>query len=76
MEASFQTYNGAGLPAKINARKVEKVAAYQVDGLRWDSSWDQYFTETVDAHISSKYYALVSSLLADSVKPSIRKITP
>jgi hypothetical protein len=74
MKAAFHTYNGAGLPAKINTLKFEKVEAYKNDGLVWNSSWDQYFTEQQDADISSKYYALVSSLLADTVNPDIRKL--
>lgn len=72
MKACFQTYNGAGLPATINASKAEKVAAYQHDGLRWENSWNGYFTESVDPNVSTKYYALVSSLLADTVSPNLR----
>lgn len=76
MEASFQTYNGVGIPAKINSSKSEKVAAYQRGGLRWEVSWDQYFTEKEDPDISSKYYTLVGSLLADTVNVAIRHINP
>jgi hypothetical protein len=76
MKAAFLTYTGAGLPAKINASKTEKVAAYEVDKLKWEPAWDEYFTEKVDPEISSKYYALVSSLLADTVNAGIRKLAP
>lgn len=76
MKAAFLTYTGAGLPAKINASRFEKVAAYAVDKLAWDATWDAYFTEKTDPEISSKYYALVSSLLADTVNAGIRKLDP
>jgi hypothetical protein len=76
MRAAFSTYNGAGLPAKINASRSQKVAAYEVDKLKWDSTWDEYFTEKIDPDISNKYYALVSSLLADTVNARIRKVNP
>lgn len=75
MNAAFLTYNGVGLPAKINASKAEKVSAYKVDKLTWDPQWDEYFTAQIDPDISTKYYALVSSLLADTVNAEIRKLT-
>ncbi|BAM88750.1 hypothetical protein S58_27440 [Bradyrhizobium oligotrophicum S58] len=74
MKAAFLTYVGAGMPAKINAFKSEKVAAYDVDKLKWDPTWDTYFTEQADSEIATKYYALVSSLLADTVKADLRKL--
>jgi len=74
MRAAFLTYTGVGLPAKINSTKDEKVAAYDMDKLKWDSTWDVYFTGNVDAEISTKYYALVSSLLSDTVNTSIRRL--
>lgn len=76
MEAAFQTYNDVGMPAKIKTSKSEKVAAYQRGGLRWEGPWNQYFTEEEDPDISTKYYALVSSLLADTVNAAIRHINP
>jgi hypothetical protein len=76
MKAAFLTYTGAGMPAKINASRLEKVAAYTVDKLVWDATWDAYFTEKTDPDISTKYYALVSSLLADTVNAGIRKLDP
>jgi hypothetical protein len=76
MNAAFRTYTGAGMPAKINAFKSEKVAAYEVDKLKWDVTWDGYFTEKSDPEIATKYYALVSSLLADTVSATIRKLDP
>jgi hypothetical protein len=74
MTTCFQTYNGAGIPAKINTSKAQKVAAYKHDGLRWDSSWDQYFTGASPSDVSSKYYDLVSSLLADTISADIRQV--
>lgn len=76
MKAAFETYIGAGLPAKINASKSEKVAAYEAQKLKWDPSWDAYFTEARDPQIGTKYYALVSLLLADTVNAEIRKLRP
>ena len=76
MKAAFLTYTGAGLPAKINASRAQKVAAYEVDKLKWDAAWNQYFTENSDPDIGTKYYALVSSLLADTVNAGIRKLDP
>jgi len=76
MGAAFRTYNGAGLPAKLNASKTEKVAAYQVDHVAWDPAWDRYFTEEPDPAIGSKYYSLVSSLLADTVNAGVRRLKP
>jgi hypothetical protein len=76
MNAAFTTYTGAGLPAQINAEPREKIAAYKVDKLQWDAAWDVYFTERVDPEIATKYYALVSSLLADTVSARIRKLDP
>lgn len=76
MRAVFLTYNGAGLSARINASKTQKVAAYEVDNLKWNSSWDMYFTGKTDPKIAAKYHALVSSLLADTVNADIRKISP
>jgi hypothetical protein len=75
MMAAFQTYNGAGLPAKIKSYKDQKVAAYGVSKLSWDASWDSYFLEKVDNDISSKYYSLVESFLADTVSAGIRSNT-
>lgn len=74
MNAAFTTYTGVGLPAKINATPSEKIAAYTVDKLQWDAAWDVYFAEKKDPEISTKYYALVSSLLADTVSANIRKL--
>lgn len=76
IKAAFLTYTGAGLPAKINASRTQKVAAYEVDKLKWDAAWNQYFTENSDPDIGTKYYALVSSLLADTVNAGIRKLDP
>lgn len=75
MRSVFQTYNGVGLPAKIKAFKDQKVAAYGASKLSWNSSWDSYFLEEVDNDISSKYYSLVESLLADTVNAGIRSKT-
>jgi hypothetical protein len=72
MRAAFQTYNGAGMPAKINASKSEKEAACDISKVKWNPKWDEYFTENKDPEISKKYYALVSSLLADTVRAEIR----
>jgi hypothetical protein len=66
MGAAFTTYTGSGMPAKIDALKAEKVAAYDIEKLKWDTAWDAFFTERADPDIASKYYALVSSLLADT----------
>jgi hypothetical protein len=74
MKAAFTTYNGVGLPARINASKIEKMAAYEQDGLKWDTKWDPYFTEQVDTSIERKYYSLVSSVLADTVNATVRKL--
>jgi hypothetical protein len=74
MKAAFQTYVGAGKPAMINAKPSEKIAAYGVDKLQWDPNWNDYFTKIIDLEIEAKYYALVSSLLADTVSGSIRKL--
>lgn len=74
MKAAFTTYNGVGLPARINASKGEKIAAYEQDGLKWDAKWDPYFTERVDPFIERKYYSLVSSILADTVNATVRKL--
>ena len=76
MKGAFRTYNGAGLPAKINASRAEKIAAYEFDNLKWESSWNAYFTEEVDPGIKNKYYAVVSSLMGDIVKADIRKLPP
>ena len=76
MRAAFSTYNGAGMPARINALRLEKVTAYELDRLKWNSTWDEYFTEHRDPDIATKYYALVSSLLADTVSAEIRKLKP
>lgn len=76
MSAAFQTYNGAGLSAKINASRSQKIAAYDVDKLKWDPTWNNYFTENSDPGIAEKYYALISSILADTVNSGIRKLTP
>jgi hypothetical protein len=74
MNAAFLTYTGAGMPAKINAFKSQKQAAYDVDKLKWDATWDSYFAERSDPEIAKKYYALVSSLLADTVNAGIRNL--
>jgi len=74
MKSAFQTYNGAGLPAKVRGRRDQKLAAYEVDKLVWQPEWDSYFTEEVDSEITVKYYALVSSILADTVSSTIRKL--
>lgn len=76
MKAAFLTYNGAGLPAKIKASPSEKVAAYAVDKLKWDSAWNEYFAGNPDPEIAAKYYALVSSMLRDTVNVDIRKLDP
>jgi hypothetical protein len=76
MNAAFLTYTGAGLPAMINTSRSEKVAAYEVDRIKWEAAWNEYFTEKSDPEISSKYYSLVSNLLADTVNASIRKLDP
>lgn len=74
MSAAFQTYNGAGLPAKIKTSSEQKIAAYNVDHLAWNNSWDAYFTGTADPEISNKYNDLVSSLLADTVSSGVRDV--
>lgn len=74
MSAAFQVYNGAGLPAKIKTSSAEKVAAYNIDHLSWDNTWDAYFTGAADSEISDKYNDLVSSLLADTVSSGVRDI--
>lgn len=74
MKAAFQTYVGAGKPAMINAKPSQKIAAYDVDKLQWDPNWNDYFTKIIDPEIEAKYYALVNSLLADTVSGSIRKL--
>ena len=76
MSSVFTTYTGAGLSAQINASKSQKLAAYEVDKLNWDSSWDRYFTGKTDPDISAKYYALVSSMLADTVSTDVRRVSP
>jgi hypothetical protein len=76
MKAAFLTYNGAGLPARVNASRAEKVAAYEFDKLKWDPSWNEYFIEKTDPEITTKYYALVSALLADTVNPEIPTLHP
>jgi hypothetical protein len=72
MNAAFRTYNGPGLPAKINASKYEKIESYKHGGMVWDSGWDEYFTEKTDSAIKIKYYALVTSLLSDIANAEIR----
>ncbi len=74
MNAAFQTYNGAGIPARINTSKAEKVAAYDFDKLTWNTSWDTYFTERADPDITRKYNDLVSSLLEDTVRAGVRRV--
>ncbi|MGB8420863.1 hypothetical protein [Paraburkholderia sp.] len=74
MSAAFQTYNGAGLPAKIRTSRDQKIAAYNVDHLTWDNAWDAYFTGAADSEISDKYNDLVSSLLADTVSSGVRDV--
>jgi len=81
MKAAFHTYNGAGLPAKINtsrsqkvAARSEKVTAYDVAKQEWNVTWNGYFTEKKDPEIATKYYALVSSLLKDTVNSEIHKV--
>ena len=76
MRAAFETYTGSGKPAKIRSFRGEKVAAYKVDDISWDPSWDSYFTEERVPDIASHYYKVVSSMLADTVTPRIRKIEP
>lgn len=73
MESVFQTYSGVGLPAQINGSPIEKIAAYENDQLKWDPAWNRYFTGNTDLNVSEKYYALVKSLLADTVDPSVGK---
>jgi hypothetical protein len=74
MSAAFLTYNGAGMPAKVKTSKSQKTAAYRVDKLKWDATWDAYFTEKSDPEIATKYYALVSSILLDTVNANFRKL--
>jgi hypothetical protein len=75
MTAAFTTYNGAGKPAKINAKKLQKTEAYNVDKLQWDGSWDAYFKEdSADPNIATKYYDLVGSILDDTVTGDVRKL--
>lgn len=74
MNAAFQTYNGAGLPAKIRTSSGQKIAAYKVDHLTWDKTWDAYFTGTADSEIRDKYYDVVSSLLTDTVSSGVRDV--
>jgi len=76
INAAFKTYNGAGFPARINASKDQKVAAYKHDGLTWSPSWDGYFTEHEDATIPEKYGSLTSSMLADIVSTKVRSLGP
>jgi hypothetical protein len=74
MKAAFQTYTGAGKPAKIRASRQEKIAAYQFDKRPWRPAWNAYFTEETDPAVSTKYYRLVSAMLEDTVTPGIRKL--
>lgn len=73
MLAVFKTYNGAGLPAKIRARRGQKAAAYEIDRIPWNAQWDMYFTEETDDKITEKYYELVNALLKDTVSPNIHQ---
>jgi hypothetical protein len=76
MDAAFRTYTGAGLPAQINARKHEKVAAYEADKREWDKTWNKYFTEEPAANIDVLYSGLVGAMLEDVVSGSVRGFRP
>lgn len=73
MNAAFQTYNGAGIAARIRTSRAQKVSSYVIDKIKWNPEWDTYFTEESDPEIAAKYNALVSSIISDTVSASTRR---
>jgi hypothetical protein len=74
MKAAFQTYNGAGTPAKIRTGEDQKRAAFTQQHLNWDPTWDSYFIGQPDDEVSTRYYDVVRLMTNDIVSDSIRDV--